>query len=79
MPTSMCYSYPGDVPLDSMSRDASQAARRDLRKMPYPCYSYPAMCFSYPDDAPWGTARRDAVPSAMPGLRGMPVGTCFRY
>jgi hypothetical protein len=54
-----------------------QAVRRGLRKMPYPCYSYPNMCFSYPDDAPWAAPGRDAVPS-LPGLRGMPFGTCFR-
>jgi hypothetical protein len=71
-----CYSY---VPSDSTSRDASQDARRGLRKMPYPCYSYPAICFSYPDDALWGTPRSDATPSVPPGLRGMTFGTCFRY
>jgi hypothetical protein len=74
-----CYSYPGDVPPDNANRDASQAARRHLREMPNPCYSYPNMCFGYPDDAPWGTPSHDAVSPALPGLRGMPFGTCFRY
>jgi len=53
----------------------AQAARCGLRKMPYPCYSYPSMCFSYPADAPWSTPGQDAVPA----LRRMPFGTCFRY
>jgi hypothetical protein len=63
-----CYSYPGNVPSGSTRRDASQAARRDLRNMPYPCYSYPNMCFSYPGDEPWDTPSREAMPS-LPGLR----------
>jgi hypothetical protein len=73
-----CYSYPVNVPSDRTSRDASQAARRDLRKMPYPCYSYPIMCFSYPDDMPSG-GNPGVAGSAPPGLRQMPGSICFRY
>jgi hypothetical protein len=74
----MCYSYPGNVPSDSTRRDASREARRGLRKMPNPCYSYPNMCFSYPGDEPWDTPSREAAPP-LPGLRQMPGGPCFRY
>lgn len=72
-----CYSYPADVPPGSGNDEAMQAVRRGLRKMPYPCYSYPNMCFSYPDVAPWAAPGRNAVP-APPGLRQMPF-SCFRY
>jgi len=75
MPVWPCFSYPADQLPGSRNNDMAQAARCGLRKMPYPCYSYPSMCFSYPDDAPWSTPGQDAVPA----LRRMPFGTCFRY
>jgi hypothetical protein len=69
-----CYNYPAARP----DRDAGQAARRDLRRMPATCYSYPMMCLSYPDDMPQGR-NPGVVGSAPPGLRQMPSSTCFRY
>jgi len=70
-----CYNYPAAMP----DRDAGQAARRDLRRMPNPCYSYPSMCFSYPEDAPWAAPGRDTVPPPLSSLRRTPFGSCFRY
>lgn len=72
MPLS-CYSYPARTP----GRDAARAARRDLRRMPASCYSYPMMCFSYPESTPQGGGSpiADRPP---PGLRRMPFGSCFR-
>jgi hypothetical protein len=49
----MCFSYEAAAP----------------RKMPLPCFGYPA-------DAPLGN--RDAAQPAVPGLRSMPF-TRFRY
>jgi hypothetical protein len=69
-----CYNYPAARP----DRDAGQVARRDLRRMPYPCYSYPSMCFSYPDDMPRG-GNPGVARSAPPGLRQLPSSICFRY
>ena len=73
----LCFSYPADVPAGIPDRDGAQAAGRDLRRMPYPCYSYPMMCFSYPDDGPRG-GNSDLAQPPGPSLRGMPM-TCFRY
>jgi hypothetical protein len=73
-----CYNYPADVPVAPPDRDAGQAARRGLRRMPNPCYSYPSMCFSYPDDMPSG-GNPGVVRSAPPGLRQLPTSICFRY
>ena len=75
MPVWPCFGYPADQSPGGRNDDIAQAARRGLRKMPYPCYSYPNICFSYPDDAPWSTPGQDAVPA----LRRMPSGSCFRY
>jgi len=76
MPVSPCFSYPSDFPPGGTNEDASQAARRGLREMPYPCYSYPNMCFSYPGEALRSIPGRDTVP---PALRRMPGGPCFSY
>jgi hypothetical protein len=73
-----CYNYLADLPVATPDHDAGPAARRDLRRMPFPCYSYPSMCFSYPDDIPRAGAA-DAAQSHLPSLRGMPYSTCFRY
>jgi hypothetical protein len=72
-----CYGYPADGPARIPGRGQAQAVRRDLRRMPYPCYSYPMMCFSYPDDEPRGGGDSGAAQPPSPGLR-MP-STCFRY
>lgn len=74
MPLS-CYSYPAGTP----GRDAARAARRDLRRMPVTCYSYPLICFSYPDDMPPGGGNPAADHPPPPGLRRLPAGSCFRY
>jgi len=66
------------MPPGGANKGTVRAARRGLREMPYPCYSYPNMCFSYPGDEPWDTPGSEAVPP-LPGLRQMPFGTCFRY
>jgi hypothetical protein len=69
-----CYNYPADGPAAPPDHDA----RRDLRRMPLPCYSYPSMCSGYPDDMPPG-GNPGVVGSAPPGLRQLPTSTCFRY
>ena len=74
----MCFSYSADLPLSPRNRHAAQAALRDVRRMPYPCFSYPIMCFSYPSDVPLGTRNGDVAPPPLPGLRRMP-GSCFSY
>ena len=75
----MCFSYPADVPSGTRNCIAAQAALRDQRRMPYPCFSYPAMCLSYPSEVLLGVRNRGAVPPASPGLRRMPDSICFRY
>ena len=79
MPVWPCFSYPADQLPGSRNNDMAQAARCGLRKMPYPCYSYPSMCFSYPDDVPQGGGDHDAVQPSLSDVRRMPGGTCFRY
>jgi hypothetical protein len=66
----LCFSYPAAAPASIPSREAAQAARRDLRRMPNPCYSYP--------DVPQGGRDPGAAQPSQPGLRRMPM-TCFRY
>jgi hypothetical protein len=61
-----CFNYPAAIP----DRDAGQAARRDLRRMPFPCYSYPSMCFGYPDGTPLGGGNPGP---AQPPLSGMNI------
>lgn len=73
-----CYSYPADRPARIPGRGTAPAARRDLRRMPYPGYSYPHSCFGYPDDEPRGGGDPGAAQPPSPGLRRMPY-TCFRY
>jgi hypothetical protein len=72
----MCVSYSPEVPPPSPG---------DLRRMPYPCFSYPVevprrmpagCCFSYPNNVRLGTGNRDA---AQPGLRRLPISSCFRH
>lgn len=75
----LCFSYPSDVPTSFPDRSAAQAARRDLRRMPYPCYSYPLTCFGYADGKPQGGGDPSAGRPSSPGLRRMPVSPCFRY
>jgi hypothetical protein len=71
----MCFSYPPDLP-DSQNLSAARPALAGLRRMPLPCFSYPAMCFGYTADVPLGN--RDAAQPAMPGPCSTPF-TCFRY
>jgi hypothetical protein len=73
----LCFSYPAGMPEGLPGRSAARAAQRDLRRMPYPGYSYPIMCFRYPDDGPRG-GRSDLAQPSPPGPRAMPM-TCFRY
>ena len=75
----MCYSYPADIPPDSANRDAGRAARRGIREMPFPCYSYPNSCFGYPPAVPPGGGNRGDAPPARTGPVQMPVNLCFRY
>jgi hypothetical protein len=78
MPNS-CFSYPADLPPGTRNRNAAQATLRDdVRRMPYPCFSYPSMCFSYPTDVPLSAKNRDPARAAPPGLRRMPM-MCFSY
>ena len=72
----MCFSYPPEVPPDSQNLSAARPAPAGLRRMPFPCFSYPIMCFGYPDDVPLGN--RDAAQPTVPGPRSMPL-ICFRY
>jgi len=74
-----CYSYPADMPPGGTDTGTARVARRGLREMPYPCYSYPNICFSYPGDEPRDTPSRDVTPSVPPDLRQMLGGPCFRY
>lgn len=72
----MCFSYPPGLP-DSQNLSGARPALAGLRRMPLPCFSYPAMCFGYPADVPLGN--HDAAQPPAPGLRRMTGGTCFRY
>jgi hypothetical protein len=74
-----CFDYPGSASPDGMNRDAGQAVRRDLRRMPSTCYSHSKLCFSYPDGTPRGDENPGAAQPPPPGLRRMPYSTCFRY
>jgi hypothetical protein len=74
----MCFSYPPEVPPDSQNLSAARPAPAGLRRMPFPCFSYPQMCFSYPDDVPAGTRNPDAAEPSLRDPRRMPH-TCFRY
>jgi hypothetical protein len=73
----ICFSYPPDLP-DSQNLSAARPALAGLRRMPLPCFSYPAMCFGYPADVPLGVRNPDAAQPPLPGLRRMPY-PCFRY
>jgi hypothetical protein len=70
MPVSPCFSYPAELP--------PSVTVSGVRRMPYPCFSYPAMCFSYPDEVPPGNGNRDDAQPAPPEPRSMPL-ICFRY
>jgi hypothetical protein len=73
-----CFSYPADVPPGIRNRTSAEAALRDPRRMPLPCFSYPLMCFSYPDDVPLGNRNRGGAQPTSPEVRSMPY-PCFRY
>jgi hypothetical protein len=74
-----CYGYPADLPPGDAKDAGAQPYQPQLRRMPYPCYSYPNICFSYPGDEPRDTPSRDVTPSVPPDLRQMLGGPCFRY
>jgi hypothetical protein len=80
----LCFSYPPDGPVSGSGaaslpeREAASAARRDLYRMPFPCYSYPSMCYSYPGDGPRGGGDSGGPQPSLPSLRRMPY-PCFRY
>jgi hypothetical protein len=75
----LCFSYPSGVPTGFPDRSAAQAAPRDLRRMPYPGYSYPLTCFGYAEDKPQGGGDPSAGQPSSPGLRRTPVSPRSRY
>lgn len=87
MPTTSCFSYPGDPPLSGLYRGAIQPDLPGLRRMPGSCFSYSAA-------APLGIRSRNTAqtglddhPSPPGGHSGSvssacmayPVYACFRY
>ena len=72
-----CFSFPAEMPPGAGNRDAARAALGDVRRMPFPCFSYPIMCFSYPAETLIGNG--DAAQPELGGLRRMPNVVGFRY
>lgn len=72
-----CFSFPAEMPPGTGNRDAARAALGDVRRMPFPCFSYPLMCFSYPPETLIGNG--GAAQPEPDGLRRMPNVVCFRY
>jgi hypothetical protein len=70
-----CYGYPSGLPSGTGNTGASWGPLPGVRRMPFPCYSYPFSCFDYPADVPPATGNPGL---AQPALRWMPL-TCFRY
>lgn len=71
-----CFSFPAEMPPGTGNRDAARAALGDVRRMPFPCFSYPLMCFSYPPETLIGNG--GAAQPEPDGLRRMPNVVCFR-
>ena len=57
--------------------EAVWAVLGDVRRMPFPCFSYPIMCFSCPAETLIGNG--DAAQPELGGLRRMPNVVGFRY
>ena len=65
-----CFSFPAEVPPGAGNHDAARAALGDVRRMPFPCFSYPPETL---------IGNGDAAQPEPGGLRSMPNVVCFRY
>ena len=68
MPTTSCFSYPGDPPLSGLYRGAIQPDLPGLRRMPGSCFSYSARSAGYqePEYCQTGWTMIQARPEGIP-------------